>query len=135
MSLQEYYQSDYQRTPNGGGAYRHSQTDLSEWDEQHENVNGGGGGGGGRAGRRSVAPNDRDVPGSYGNNYQRGTNGTAGGPRDDWEDEKADRQRRVSSAHMEHRRSESRFNDSTVVPNSVLNHYASMARRPTHRVR
>lgn len=44
-----------------------------------------------------------------------------------------DRNRRMSSAHQEHRRSESRFNDTTVVPNAVLNHYASMHRRPTHR--
>lgn len=70
-------------------------------------------------------PNDRDVPGSYG----RGGGGQQ--PRDDWEDEKMDRTRRMSSAHREHR--QSRFNDG--VPNSVLNHYNNYHRRPTHRVR
>lgn len=86
--------------------------------------------------RRSTVANDRDVPGSYGNyggGAARGANGHTPA-RDDWEDEKADRSRRMSSAHMDHRRSESRFADTTVVPNSVLNHYASMHRRPTHRV-
>lgn len=86
--------------------------------------------------RRSTVANDRDVPGSYGNyggGAARGANGHTPA-RDDWEDEKVDRSRRMSSAHMDHRRSESRFADTTVVPNSVLNHYASMHRRPTHRV-
>ena len=77
-----------------------------------------------------MAQNDRDVPASYG----RQSMGHPPVSRDDWEEEKVDVRRRMSSAHVEHRRSESRFNDSTVVPNSVLNHYASLQRRPTHRV-
>ncbi|XP_055688702.1 protein tilB isoform X5 [Lutzomyia longipalpis] len=109
-SMKEYYQSDYQK-PQHPAHYRHSQMDLTEWDEhQHQ---------GGHPGRRNGGGGEppRD---SYA--YR---NGNAN--REDW-DENVENRRRES------RRSEGRFNDSaSVVSNAVLNHYASYHRRPVNR--
>ncbi|XP_055382172.1 cilia- and flagella-associated protein 410 isoform X2 [Condylostylus longicornis] len=51
-SMKEYYQSDYQK-PQQPSHYRHSQTDLTEWDEhQHQTQNGRGDMPGRRVGER-----------------------------------------------------------------------------------
>ncbi|XP_055382174.1 acidic leucine-rich nuclear phosphoprotein 32 family member E isoform X4 [Condylostylus longicornis] len=104
-SMKEYYQSDYQK-PQQPSHYRHSQTDLTEWDEhQHQTQNGRG-----------------DMPGRrVGERDERYRNGNA--RHDDWED----RDERSRRGH-------GRYSDTaSVVSNAVLNHYAGYHRRPVNR--
>ncbi|XP_055382175.1 uncharacterized protein LOC129612541 isoform X5 [Condylostylus longicornis] len=104
-SKEEYYQSDYQK-PQQPSHYRHSQTDLTEWDEhQHQTQNGRG-----------------DMPGRrVGERDERYRNGNA--RHDDWED----RDERSRRGH-------GRYSDTaSVVSNAVLNHYAGYHRRPVNR--
>ncbi|XP_037908628.1 cilia- and flagella-associated protein 410 isoform X5 [Hermetia illucens] len=102
---EEYYQSDYQRSAHPAH-YRHSQTDLTEWDEQHQYN--------GHNQQRRSAGEDRYA-------YR---NGNCPREREEWED--GDRPR--------NRRNEGRFSDTaSVVSNAVLNHYAGYHRRPVNR--
>lgn len=104
-SMKEYYQSDYQRSAHPAH-YRHSQTDLTEWDEQHQYN--------GHNQQRRSAGEDRYA-------YR---NGNCPREREEWED--GDRPR--------NRRNEGRFSDTaSVVSNAVLNHYAGYHRRPVNR--
>lgn len=147
-SMKEYYQSDYQRQ-NPPAHYRHSQLDLTEWED-------GGGGGGGHPGQHHMNNNNghssnhvnqfqqqqqqshpqygqsNNHPSnrrSIGANSERDLyqyrNGNGKGP-DEWED--------VDRRRNENRRSDSRFNDSaSVISNAVLNHFAGVHRRPVNR--
>ncbi|GAB0090268.1 uncharacterized protein DMENIID0001_049790 [Sergentomyia squamirostris] len=113
-SMKEYYQSDYQK-PHPA-QYRHSQVDLTEWDEQQQQQQQQHGGGG-HPGRRNGGEPPRD---SYA--YR---NGNAN--REEWDDS-------VEMRRRDPRRTDGRFNDSaSVVSNAVLNHYASYHRRPVNR--
>uniref|UniRef100_A0A1L8DV96 Putative activating signal cointegrator 1 complex subunit 2 protein isoform x6 n=1 Tax=Nyssomyia neivai TaxID=330878 RepID=A0A1L8DV96_9DIPT len=108
-SMKEYYQSDYQK-PQHPPHYRHSQVDLTEWDEHQQQS--------GHPVRRNGGGEPPRDPYAY-------RNGNSN--REDW-DENVENRRRES------RRSEGRFNDSaSVVSNAVLNHYASYHRRPVNR--
>ncbi|XP_052862485.1 putative uncharacterized protein DDB_G0272516 isoform X2 [Anopheles cruzii] len=147
-SMKEYYQSDYQRQ-NPPAHYRHSQMDLTEWDEssptsnhQNNNNNNGGQNSGSQHGQQQqqgphgqshYQQNRRSIAGSTVNErelYQyRNGNGNGKGPdsRDEWED--------VDRRRNENRRSDSRFNDSaSVISNALLNHFAGVHRRPVSRV-
>ncbi|XP_055707764.1 uncharacterized protein F09G8.5 isoform X2 [Phlebotomus papatasi] len=109
-SMKEYYQSDYQK-PHPA-QYRHSQMDLTEWDEHQQQHHQGG-----HPGRRNGGTEAPRDPYAY-------RNGNAN--REEWDDNVEVRRRE--------RRSEGRFNDSaSVVSNAVLNHYASYHRRPVNR--
>ncbi|XP_050098434.1 putative uncharacterized protein DDB_G0279653 isoform X8 [Anopheles aquasalis] len=146
--LQEYYQSDYQRQ-NPPAHYRHSQMDLTEWDEtsptsNHQNNNNNNHGGSHSAnsgGHQQQAPahgqsnyqqNRRSIAGSTVNErelyqYRNGNgNGKGAESREEWED--------VDRRRNENRRSDSRFNDSaSVISNALLNHFAGVHRRPVSR--
>uniref|UniRef100_A0AAG5DCS9 U2A'/phosphoprotein 32 family A C-terminal domain-containing protein n=1 Tax=Anopheles atroparvus TaxID=41427 RepID=A0AAG5DCS9_ANOAO len=143
-SMKEYYQSDYQRQ-NPPAHYRHSQMDLTEWDESstaaHNNNNGGQHSTNSHPhpqqqpaqhGQSNYQQNRRSIAGSTVNErelYQyRNGNGNGKGPdsRDEWED--------VDRRRNENRRSDSRFNDSaSVISNALLNHFAGVHRRPVSR--
>lgn len=148
-SMKEYYQSDYQRQ-NPPAHYRHSQMDLTEWDESspaaHNNNNGGQHSTNShhsqqhpqqqqqsaQHGQSNYQQNRRSIAGSTVNErelYQyRNGNGNGKGPdsRDEWED--------VDRRRNENRRSDSRFNDSaSVISNALLNHFAGVHRRPVSR--
>nr|XP_040222533.2 cilia- and flagella-associated protein 410 isoform X5 [Anopheles coluzzii] len=147
--LQEYYQSDYQRQ-NPPAHYRHSQMDLTEWDESssaahHQNNNNNGGQNSSNShhqqqqqqqqqqqhhGQSNYQQNRRSIAGSTVNErelYQyRNGNGKGPESRDEWED--------VDRRRNENRRSDSRFNDSaSVISNALLNHFAGVHRRPVSR--
>ncbi|XP_055842096.1 cilia- and flagella-associated protein 410 isoform X9 [Episyrphus balteatus] len=117
---EEYYQSD---RPSYPAHYRHSQTDLTEWEEhqQHNNQYSNGVAPRGHPmERRSAGAADREISDRY--NYRNGNVRENG----DWED----REERPRTAS---RRPEGRFNDSaSVVSTAVLNHY-SYHRRPINR--
>ncbi|XP_055842091.1 alpha-protein kinase 1 isoform X5 [Episyrphus balteatus] len=119
-SMKEYYQSD---RPSYPAHYRHSQTDLTEWEEhqQHNNQYSNGVAPRGHPmERRSAGAADREISDRY--NYRNGNVRENG----DWED----REERPRTAS---RRPEGRFNDSaSVVSTAVLNHY-SYHRRPINR--
>lgn len=147
FNAQDYYQSERPTPPQ----YRHSQTDLTEWDENahnehsrntqnnnHHHTN--------HQQRRSGPTTDRESS-SAGYAYRNGSK-----DKDDWED--VDRSRRegrfVSNALLSSqnrndinivclfffRRSDGRFSETaSVVSSAVLNHYASLHRRPINRVR
>ncbi|XP_035907978.1 putative uncharacterized protein DDB_G0279653 isoform X7 [Anopheles stephensi] len=140
----EYYQSDYQRQ-NPPAHYRHSQMDLTEWDESspaghHQNNNNNGGQHSSNShhqqqqqnhhGQSNYQQNRRSIAGSTVNErelYQyRNGNGKGPESRDEWED--------VDRRRNENRRSDSRFNDSaSVISNALLNHFAGVHRRPVSR--
>ncbi|XP_049298086.1 cilia- and flagella-associated protein 410 isoform X4 [Anopheles funestus] len=139
----EYYQSDYQRQ-NPPAHYRHSQMDLTEWDESspaghHQNNNNNGGQHSSNShhqqqqqhhGQTNYQQNRRSIAGSTVNErelYQyRNGNGKGPESRDEWED--------VDRRRNENRRSDSRFNDSaSVISNALLNHFAGVHRRPVSR--
>ncbi|XP_050074750.1 cilia- and flagella-associated protein 410 isoform X3 [Anopheles maculipalpis] len=139
----EYYQSDYQRQ-NPPAHYRHSQMDLTEWDESspaghHQNNNNNGGQHSSNShhqqqqqhhGQSNYQQNRRSIAGSTVNErelYQyRNGNGKGPEARDEWED--------VDRRRNENRRSDSRFNDSaSVISNALLNHFAGVHRRPVSR--
>ncbi|XP_061502491.1 protein kinase 4 isoform X3 [Anopheles gambiae] len=145
----EYYQSDYQRQ-NPPAHYRHSQMDLTEWDESssaahHQNNNNNGGQNSSNShhqqqqqqqqqqqhhGQSNYQQNRRSIAGSTVNErelYQyRNGNGKGPESRDEWED--------VDRRRNENRRSDSRFNDSaSVISNALLNHFAGVHRRPVSR--
>ncbi|XP_040152107.1 putative uncharacterized protein DDB_G0272516 isoform X4 [Anopheles arabiensis] len=146
-SMKEYYQSDYQRQ-NPPAHYRHSQMDLTEWDESsqaahHQNNNNNGGQNSSNShhqqqqqqqqqhhGQSNYQQNRRSIAGSTVNErelYQyRNGNGKGPESRDEWED--------VDRRRNENRRSDSRFNDSaSVISNALLNHFAGVHRRPVSR--
>ncbi|XP_050074751.1 signal transducer and activator of transcription A isoform X4 [Anopheles maculipalpis] len=142
-SMKEYYQSDYQRQ-NPPAHYRHSQMDLTEWDESspaghHQNNNNNGGQHSSNShhqqqqqhhGQSNYQQNRRSIAGSTVNErelYQyRNGNGKGPEARDEWED--------VDRRRNENRRSDSRFNDSaSVISNALLNHFAGVHRRPVSR--
>uniref|UniRef100_A0A2M3Z8U2 Uncharacterized protein n=1 Tax=Anopheles braziliensis TaxID=58242 RepID=A0A2M3Z8U2_9DIPT len=146
--IEEYYQSDYQRQ-NPPAHYRHSQMDLTEWDEtsptsNHQNNNNNNHGGqhsansGGHSqqapahGQSNYQQNRRSIAGSTVNErelyqYRNGNgNGKGAESREEWED--------VDRRRNENRRSDSRFNDSaSVISNALLNHFAGVHRRPVSR--
>ncbi|KAH8366830.1 hypothetical protein KR200_005816 [Drosophila serrata] len=110
-SMKEYYQSD---RPAGYPAhYRHSQTDLTEWEEHqqapqvHHNPYGS---------QMQLHHQRRSDP-----NFRNGSARENGG---EWEQEERPRSRRP----------EGRFSDSTTTLSaSVMNHYAGYHRRPVNR--
>ncbi|XP_067646659.1 dynein axonemal assembly factor 11 isoform X7 [Eurosta solidaginis] len=110
---EEYYQSD---RPSYPAHYRHSQNDLTEWEEQQQNNHFGSTatlhhvGGGPRRG---------DVTDRYA--YRNGSARENGG---DWEDPERPRPRRPDG----------RYSDSaSTVSTAVLNHYSGYHRRPINR--
>ncbi|XP_067646651.1 protein tilB isoform X2 [Eurosta solidaginis] len=113
QSMKEYYQSD---RPSYPAHYRHSQNDLTEWEEQQQNNHFGSTatlhhvGGGPRRG---------DVTDRYA--YRNGSARENGG---DWEDPERPRPRRPDG----------RYSDSaSTVSTAVLNHYSGYHRRPINR--
>lgn len=125
--LQDYYQGDsnYQRGAAPPSSYRHSQMDLTEWDENQShngNVNNQNGHSREQTMRRSMMSNggsqDR-YPDERREIYQY-RNGNVS--REDFGEEMSDRRR-------EGRR------DNSVISNAVLNHLAGLHRRPVNRVR
>lgn len=143
-SMKEYYQSDYQRQ-NPPAHYRHSQLDLTEWEEGNQNahqINNNNGHSSGHIsnyqqqqnqqqqphGQSNYPPNRRSIGANSERDLYQYRNGNGKGPdsRDEWED--VDRRRNES------RRSDSRFNDNaSVISNAVLNHFAGVHRRPVNR--
>ncbi|XP_053683192.1 uncharacterized protein LOC128733559 isoform X2 [Sabethes cyaneus] len=133
-SMKEYYQSDYQRQ-NPPAHYRHSQLDLTEWDESNQNphhMNNNNGHSSNHVSGYNHAPHGHPNRRSIGGNSERDLyqyrNGNAKGsdPRDEWED--------VDRRRNENRRSDSKFNDNaSVISNAVLNHFAGVHRRPVNR--
>ncbi|XP_049313072.1 uncharacterized protein LOC105224901 isoform X10 [Bactrocera dorsalis] len=109
---QEYYQSD---RPSYPAHYRHSQTDLTEWEEhqQHNQF-------GSTAALHHVGgPRRGDVSDRYA--YRNGSARENGG---DWEDAERPRPRRPDG----------RYSDSaSTVSTAVLNHYSGYHRRPINR--
>lgn len=102
-SMKEYYQSD-RPTP---AHYRHSQNDLTEWDETNHSTR--------DPQQRRSGPTERDAHYPYRNGSRE---------KEDWDDNERGRPRRPDG----------RFSDTaSVVSNAVLNHYASYHRRPVNR--
>ncbi|XP_037881470.1 uncharacterized protein LOC119632573 [Glossina fuscipes] len=118
-SMKEYYQTDRPPYP---GHYRHSQTDLTEWEEHHQHQNLNHNPYGSTATLHSVSARR-----SAGHDRQESMERYSlrnGRDNSDWED---DRDRRS-------RRSDGRFADSaSTVSTAVLNHYANYHRRPLNR--
>ncbi|XP_049313069.1 bromodomain-containing protein DDB_G0280777 isoform X7 [Bactrocera dorsalis] len=112
QSMKEYYQSD---RPSYPAHYRHSQTDLTEWEEhqQHNQF-------GSTAALHHVGgPRRGDVSDRYA--YRNGSARENGG---DWEDAERPRPRRPDG----------RYSDSaSTVSTAVLNHYSGYHRRPINR--
>ncbi|KAG4074066.1 hypothetical protein HA402_014271 [Bradysia odoriphaga] len=107
-SYDEYYQSD-RPTPTH---YRHSQTDLTEWDESPQNEH-----------NRQVPHHRRSGPSEREPHNFQYRNGSR--EKEDWEE--------VERGRREPRRPD-RFNDNaSVVSNAVLSHYANFHRRPVNR--
>ncbi|XP_055322446.1 uncharacterized protein F09G8.5 isoform X2 [Sitodiplosis mosellana] len=101
-SMKEYYQSD-RPTP---AHYRHSQSDLTEWDEPNHST---------PQQRRSGGQTERDAQYPYRNGSRE---------KEEWDENERGRPRR----------SDGRFSDTaSVVSNAVINHYASYHRRPVNR--
>ncbi|XP_031620335.1 cilia- and flagella-associated protein 410 isoform X2 [Contarinia nasturtii] len=102
-SMKEYYQSDRPMPAH----YRHSQSDLTEWDEPNHST---------PQQRRSGGPNvERDANYPYRNGSRE---------KEEWDENERGRPRRQDG----------RFSDTaSVVSNAVLNHYASYHRRPVNR--
>ncbi|XP_037044144.1 TPR-containing protein DDB_G0280363 isoform X2 [Bradysia coprophila] len=108
QSMKEYYQSD-RPTPTH---YRHSQTDLTEWDESPQNEH-----------NRQVPHHRRSGPSEREPHNFQYRNGSR--EKEDWEE--------VERGRREPRRPD-RFNDNaSVVSNAVLSHYANFHRRPVNR--
>lgn len=111
QSMKEYYQNDYGRTDRQPPAnYRHSQMDLTEWEENSQ------------AGAKeySTPRRGQDRPDLYA--YRNGNSS-----REELDDS-YDRRR------AEVKRAENRFNDTaSVISNTVLNHLHSIHRRPVNR--
>ncbi|XP_065075333.1 uncharacterized protein F09G8.5 isoform X4 [Ochlerotatus camptorhynchus] len=142
--LQEYYQSDYQRQ-NPPAHYRHSQLDLTEWEEGNQTahqINNNNGHSSGHInnyqqqqsqpqqphGHSNYPPNRRSIGANSERDLYQYRNGNGKGPdsRDEWED--------VDRRRNENKRSDSRFNDNaSVISNAVLNHFAGVHRRPVNR--
>ncbi|XP_069967063.1 uncharacterized protein [Bactrocera oleae] len=112
QSMKEYYQSD---RPSYPAHYRHSQTDLTEWEEhqQHNQF-------GSTAALQHVGgPRRGDVSDRYA--YRNGSARENGG---DWEEAERPRPRRPDG----------RYSDSaSTVSTAVLNHYSGYHRRPINR--
>ncbi|XP_062544509.1 GATA zinc finger domain-containing protein 10 isoform X2 [Armigeres subalbatus] len=141
-SMKEYYQSDYQRQ-HPPAHYRHSQLDLTEWDESSQNahqINNNNGHSSNHLSNQQQQPQQQQQQQPYTQSYRRSIganserdlyqyrNGNSKGPdqRDEWED--------VDRRRNENRRSDSRFNDNaSVISNAVLNHFAGVHRRPVNR--
>lgn len=94
FSYQEYYQSDYQRQ-NPPAHYRHSQLDLTEWDESNQNPHHMNNNNGHSSNHASsyhqpphAHPNRRSIGGNSERDLYQYRNGNAKGsdPRDEWED-------------------------------------------------
>ncbi|XP_046806876.1 myb-like protein Q isoform X3 [Lucilia cuprina] len=118
-SMKEYYQSDRPAYP---AHYRHSQTDLTEWDENHQQQHHSNHNPYGSTAalhhmgqRRSAGPERTEPVDRYA--YR---NGRENG---DWEDERP-----------RPRRPDGRYADSaSTVSTAVLNHYSGYHRRPINR--
>ncbi|XP_058826619.1 uncharacterized protein LOC131686711 isoform X4 [Topomyia yanbarensis] len=136
-SMKEYYQSDYQRQ-NPPAHYRHSQLDLTEWDESSQNphhMNNNNGHSSNNVNNYHHQPhhavghqNRRSIGGNSERDLYQYRNGNGKGPdsRDEWEE--------VDRRRNENRRPDSKFNDSaSVISNAVLNHFAGVHRRPVNR--
>lgn len=117
-SMKEYYQSDYQKSSSHPSHYRHSQSDLTELDENHSNQYNGSNSH--YHYQRRSAGTEREMSERYG--YRNGNIRD----KDDWDD--TERLRRGD------RRTDGRYSDTaSVVSNAVLNHYAGYHRRPVNR--
>uniref|UniRef100_A0A336LY19 CSON010103 protein n=1 Tax=Culicoides sonorensis TaxID=179676 RepID=A0A336LY19_CULSO len=109
----DYYQADYQRPPPAN--YRHSQHDLTEWNEEANSSHGPNGSRG-----SDYSTPRREKPDMYA--YRNGNSS-----REEL-DEQAERRR------SEVKRTENRIADSTsVISNTVLNHLHGIHRRPVNR--
>ncbi|XP_017060264.1 uncharacterized protein LOC108100739 [Drosophila ficusphila] len=113
--MKEYYQSDRPAYP---AHYRHSQTDLTEWEEHqqapqvHHNPYGS---------QMQLHHPQRRSAGSETTAYRNGSARENGG---EWDPEDRPRSRRP----------EGRYSDSTTTLSaSVMNHYSSYHRRPVNR--
>ncbi|XP_073839908.1 uncharacterized protein isoform X6 [Musca autumnalis] len=119
-SMKEYYQSD---RPSYPAHYRHSQSDLTEWDEQHHQPHHatqnpyGSTAALHHMGQRRSAGTERPEP------VDRYAYRNGGRENGDWEDERP-----------RPRRPDGRFADSaSTVSTAVLNHYSGYHRRPINR--
>ncbi|XP_036338166.1 cilia- and flagella-associated protein 410-like isoform X5 [Rhagoletis pomonella] len=111
---EEYYQSD---RPSYPAHYRHSQTDLTEWEEQQQHNQFGSTAALHHAG--SGGPRRSEVSDRYA--YRNGSARENGG---DWDDAERPRARRPDG----------RYSDSaSTVSTAVLNHYSGYHRRPINR--
>ncbi|XP_054732914.1 uncharacterized protein LOC129240883 isoform X2 [Anastrepha obliqua] len=113
QSMKEYYQSD---RPSYPAHYRHSQTDLTEWEEhqQHNQF-----GSTAALHHPSGGPRRNEVSDRYA--YRNGSARENGG---DWEEPERPRPRRPDG----------RYSDSaSTVSTAVLNHYSGYHRRPINR--
>ncbi|XP_017483906.1 PREDICTED: AF4/FMR2 family member 4-like isoform X4 [Rhagoletis zephyria] len=114
QSMKEYYQSD---RPSYPAHYRHSQTDLTEWEEQQQHNQFGSTAALHHAG--SGGPRRSEVSDRYA--YRNGSARENGG---DWDDAERPRARRPDG----------RYSDSaSTVSTAVLNHYSGYHRRPINR--
>ncbi|CAO1370305.1 unnamed protein product [Diamesa serratosioi] len=138
-SMKDYNQGEYQQRTQPPANYRHSQQDLTEWDENQSQQNGNhpqNGHNGTReyqqSQRRSMISNggSQERYNGNGETRERGElyqyrNGNVS--REDFGEE-VDRRRETV------RRAEGRFNDNnSVISNAVLNHLAGLHRRPVNR--
>lgn len=127
--FQDYYQGDnnYQRGAPLPAHYRHSQTDLTVWDENQPSPNG-----------NHQNGHSRDYPQQQATRRSMISNG---GSQDRYPEERRDlyqyRNGNVSredfGEQMDDRRREGR-RDNNVISNAVLNHLAGLHRRPVNRV-
>ncbi|KAH8298662.1 hypothetical protein KR018_009877 [Drosophila ironensis] len=123
QSMKEYYQSD---RPTYSGHYRHSQTDLTEWEEhqQHQPPQVHHGAYGSQMQLHHPPPQRRSA-GADGGERHGYRNGSARENGGDWD---------PPDATPRGRRSDGRLADSTsTVSASVVNHYAGYHRRPVNR--
>ena len=127
--MQDYYQGDnnYQRGAPLPAHYRHSQTDLTEWDENQSHHNGNHNGHSRdypqqQAMRRSMISNggSQDRYPEERREFYQYRNGNVS--REDFGEEMTDRRRGGGR-------------ESSVISNAVLNHLAGLHRRPVNRVK
>ncbi|CRK92832.1 CLUMA_CG006268, isoform A, partial [Clunio marinus] len=124
QSMKDYYQGDgYQRgAPPPSTHYRHSQTDLTEWDENSQhNGNNQQNGHQQQAMRRSMIGNGGSQDRSYVDER-----------RDIYQYRNGNVSREDFGEEMSDRRRDGRRNDN-VISNAVLSHLAGLHRRPVNR--
>lgn len=123
LIFQEYYPSEnnYQRGAPPPAHYRHSQTDLTEWDERQSPANGNHNG------------HARDYPQQQTLRRSLMSNGGSQDRYQDYQYRNGNASREDLVEDMADRRREAR-RDNSVISNAVLNHLAGLHRRPVNRV-